>query len=165
MDLFSFNKPKPKSRTNYTAVERPVRNTFDADIVIPANAQKGQAVNLTIYTDPENPSLTSTSLKAVSDEVWYVYKIKSLGTPTVDGVIKFRVDTIGQNIVFGPLSATLPSLEHIESFQEDYIVLQPNAVGQPYFVCSQTGPTVSITQSIQLYVVRVPLSYSGVVKF
>lgn len=69
MDLFSFNKPKPKPRTNYTAVERPVRNTFDADIVIPANAQKGQAVNLTIYTDPENPSLTSTSLKAVSDEV------------------------------------------------------------------------------------------------
>lgn len=94
-----------------------------------------------------------------------MHKIKSLGTPTVDGVIKFRVDTIGQNIVFGPLSATLPSLEHIESFQEDYIVLQPNAVGQPYFVCSQTGPTVSITQSIQLYVVRVPLSYSGVVKF
>ena len=67
--------------------------------------------------------------------------------------------------MFGPLSATLPSLEHIESFQEDYIILEPTAVGQPYFVCNQAGPTVSVTQSVQLYVIRVPDSYTGVVKF
>ena len=165
MGLFNFNTRPVKPRSNYTAIEKPVRNTFDADIVIPANATKGQMINLTIYTDPENASITSASLKAVSNETWYVYKIKSLGTPNVDGVIKFRVNSINENIVFGPLSATLPSLEHIESFQEDYIVLEPNAIGQPYFVANQAGPTVSVTQSVQLYVIRVPDTYTGVVKF
>ena len=57
-----------KQPNNYTAITKPVRNTFDADIVIPANAVKGQAINLTIYTDPENPSITSANLKALSND-------------------------------------------------------------------------------------------------
>ena len=160
MPLFDF-LVGTKQPSNYTAITKPVRNTFDADIVIPANAVKGQAINITIYTDPENPSITSANLKALSNETWYVYKIKSLGTPNVDGIIKFRVNGINENISFGPLSATLPSLEHVENFQEDYIVLEPNATGQPYFIANTAGPTVSVTQSIQIYVVRVPDSYTG----
>ena len=160
MPLFDF-LIGTKQPSNYTAITKPVRNTFDADIVIPANAVKGQAINLTIYTDPENPAITSANLKALSNETWYVYKIKSLGTPNVDGIIKFRVNGINENISFGPLSATLPSLEHVEDFQNDYIVLEPNATGQPYFIANTAGPTVSVTQSIQIYVVRVPDSYTG----
>lgn len=151
--------------SNYTALAKPIRNTFNALITIPANNPMGTAVNLTIYTDPEQPSITSTFLQAFSNEEWYIYKVKSMSSPAIDGIIKFRVDTIAQNISFGPLSATLPSLEHTEDFINDFMVLQPMATGQPYFVPYAANGSVAINQYVQIYVLRVPLSYKGKISF
>ena len=152
---------KVNKQLNYTGLEKPITNAFTAQIVVAPNAFMGTAINLTIYTDPENTTFTSSSLKPPISERWYVYKIKSIGTPAMDGVLKFRVDTIGQNIIFGPLSATLPSLEHVEELMSDYLTLEPTMVGEPYFVTGTPNGSAQITEYIQIYVRRVPLIYTG----
>jgi len=145
---------------NYTGILRPVPLTISGTISLAANLPAGSITYVTVTPDPTQPSITTNGFSAPSSETWVVTGVETYTAPAVDGVIRFKVNTVDQNITFGPLSQTLPTIYHRKSLQ-NFLELEPNAQAVPYFINTQANGTTAVTLNVQIYITRLPRGYKG----
>ena len=146
---------------NYTKLQAPVPLTIIGSSTVSASATAGQSFVFNLQSDPTQPGTTYTYLTAPPTESWLVHGVESLSTPAIDGVVTWKVDNVDQNITFGPLSVTLPSIFHQKSFKTSYVDIGPTSRGQPYLVITAANGTTTVTVDVQFYVMRVPVGYRG----
>ena len=146
---------------NYTKLQAPVPLSIIGSSTVSASATAGQSFSFALQSDPTQPGTTYTYLTAPPTESWLVHGVESLSTPAIDGVVTWKVDNVDQNIIFGPLSVTLPTIYHQRSFKASYVDIGPTSRGQPYFVLAAANGTTTVTVNVQFYITRVPVGYKG----
>ena len=145
---------------NYTGLLRPVPLTVSGTITLAASLAAGNLTYVSVVADPTQPSVTANGFTAPSSETWVVTGVETFTAPATDGVIRFKVNTVDQNVSFGPLSQTLPSIYHRKSLQ-NFLELEPNAQAQPYFINTAAAGTATATIDVQIYITRLPRGYKG----
>ena len=113
----------------------------------------------TFTPDPTLPSVTYNFLQSYASESLVLKRIFAASTPAPDGFVTFKVDGIEQNIVLGPMSQTLPSLQHPVVY-ENVLTADPNAKLEMYYV-PLTATTVVTTITLNISYARVPKGYTG----
>ena len=145
---------------NYTGLLRPVPLTLSGTITVAASAAAGSATYVVITPDPTQPSVTTNGFHAPSSETWVVTGVETYSAPAIDGVVRFKVNTVDQNVTFGPLSQTLPTIFHRKALQ-NFLELEANAETTPYFVNYAAGGTASTAIAVQIFITRLPRGYKG----
>ena len=145
---------------NYTGLLRPVPLTLEGSISLAASLAAGSITYVVITPDPTQPSVTTNGFHAPSSETWVVTGVETYSAPAVDGVVRFKINTVDQNVTFGPLSQTLPTIFHRKALQ-NFLELEANADTQPYFVNYTAGGTASTAIDVQMFITRLPRGYKG----
>lgn len=146
--------------SNYTGLLKPVPLTVSGTISLAASLPAGSLTYISVVADPTQPTVSSNGFSAPSSETWVVTGVETYTAPATDGVIRFKVNTVDQNVTFGPLSQTLPTIYHRKALQ-NFLELEPNAQAQPYFVNSATAGSAAETISVQIFITRLPRGYKG----
>ena len=145
---------------NYTGLLKPVPLTISGTISLPASLAAGSQTYVTVVPDPTQPTITTNGFTAPSSETWVVTGVETYTAPSPDGVIRFKVNMVDQNVTFGPLSQTLPTIYHRKALQ-NFLELEPNAQAQPYFVNTSANGSTATTLDVQIYITRLPRGYKG----
>ena len=143
----------------YANLSRPIEK--DIDGVISGTLTVGNQVYVNFANNPELPTVQETYYLAPSTETDVLFGIYIDSSLSVDGWLKFKVNDIDTNIIFGKLYPTLLSLTNPVNFNHE-IVIPPNAKLEVLFIPASAG-TVS-SENVHLRLMRVPLGYKGVVK-
>lgn len=146
--------------SNYTGLLKPVPLTVSGTISLAASLPAGSLTYISVVADPTQPTVSSNGFSAPSSETWVVTGVETYTAPATDGVIRFKVNTVDQNVTFGPLSQTLPTIYHRKALQ-NFLELEPNAQAQPYFVNSAAAGSAAETISVQIFITRLPRGYKG----
>lgn len=145
---------------NYTGLLRPVPLTISGTISMAASLPAGSLTYVSVTPDPTQPTVSSNGFSAPSSETWVVTGVETYSAPSPDGVVRFKINTVDQNVTFGPLSQTLPTIYHRKSLQ-NFLELEPNAQAQPYFVNTAANGSAAAVLDIQIYITRLPRGYKG----
>lgn len=144
----------------YANLNSPIEK--DIDGIISGTLTAGSQVYVNFSNNPELPDTLETYYLAPSTETDVLFGIYIDSSLTVDGWLKFKVNDIDTNIVFGKLYPTLLTLTNPVNFNHE-IVIPPNAKLEVLFVPFSSG-TLSSDEYVHLRLMRVPLGYKGTVK-
>lgn len=143
----------------YANLSSPIEK--DIDGVISGTLTIGNQTYVQFANNPELPTVLDNYYLAPSTETDVLFGIYIDSSLAVDGWLKFRVNDIDTNIIFGKLYPTLLTLTNPVNFNHE-IVIPANAKLEVLFIPASSG-TVS-TENVHLRLMRVPLGYKGVVK-
>ena len=147
---------------SYTRLTAPVPQVWLVQFPVAANQSAGYPVQGTIIPNPESPQYTASVYTVDSDAVFYIYNVYAPSTTALaglDGVVKFKVNGVDQNVKFGPLSQTIPSQYHIQT--PPPIVVPPAGRVEIFLVLLTNNGTAAVTVNAVVNVMKSPIGYSG----
>lgn len=158
-----------KDRLQYANIDIPVPHDFVGTVTQPASASAGQPVYVEFFTNPLMPTYSQSQRQTPSseDDVLYGMYIDDSNadgnaTVTVDGVVKFFVNNVDTEIIWGELSKTNLNLRNPKKFGSSPIVVNRNEILQIMFIPKNANTTgEALTQTINFEYMRIPASYTG----
>lgn len=153
----------------YTNLTAPIPEDFEGTVTQPASGGAGVPVYVVFTPNPLLPTYTESSriTPSTEDDVLYGMFITDSdsngnASVTVDGKVKFIVNNVDTNIIWGNISQTNYNLRNPVKFKNSPITVNRNAKLQIMFIPSTANTSDSaITQTIHFKYMRVPADYKG----
>ena len=148
--------------SGYTRLTAPTPQTFIGTVNNGgAKLSVGAVIPFNFVTDPTQPNLTVPYLRVPPSEKWLVYQVYVPSSPSIDGLVKIKINGIDQNVQWGPLSQTVPTQYHVVA-QNSQVLAQPNdELSFQLVLTSAVNTTATVTQTVYFNVMRMPKNYRG----
>ena len=132
----------------YSTLISEVEKDVVGQLNIPGSQAAGQITYLQFANDPELPNVLDNYYQSPSTQKSVLFGIYVTGSLSPDGYLKFSVDDVETNIVFGKLNPT--NINIFNPVQFDHaIVLLPNSKMKVKFI-QDSATTTSVSQTVGL---------------